>query len=247
MKALGIDIGGSGMKGAVVDIPSGKLVSERYRLETPRVSTPQAMAGVVQKIVDHFAWKGPIGVALPGPIKGGKTMTANNVHKSWIGADARKVFEGKTGRKVSVLNDADAAGLAEMKFGAGKNRKGVVVLLTFGTGIGSAVFVDGKLVPNTEFGQLPIRGKRGELRASARVRKEKGLNWKQWAKLVDEYINAVEQLIWPDLIIVGGGVSARAEKFLPYIKTHARIVPARLRNGAGIVGAALSTAVTTKK
>lgn len=240
MHILGIDIGGSGIKGAVVDTATGKYIAERYRLETPKRATPKAMAATVRDVARHFSWKGRIGCGMPGPIKHGRVLTANNLHQSWIGTEAVPLYAKATGCKVSVINDADAAGLAEMKFGAGKGRAGVVVVITLGTGIGSALFIDGALVPNTELGQIELRGKNAELRASARIREEKDLPWKKWANGVTEYLCAVENLIWPDLIIIGGGVSKKAEKFIPYLKTRTPVVPARLRNDAGIIGAALS-------
>ncbi len=239
MKALGIDIGGTGMKGAVVDTEAGVLLTERFRIKTPSPATPASMVKVVGKIIEHFNWEGPIGCAMPGPIKNGIMMTANNLDKSWIGIEAQTLFEKACGRKMSIINDADAAGLAEMRFGAGKLQNGVVLLLTLGTGIGSALFMDGKLIPNTEFGQIEIRGKKGERRASYRVKEEKDLSWTKWSKLVSEYIATVEQIIWPDLIIIGGGVSKESDKFLRRIKTQTTIVPAQLLNEAGIVGAAL--------
>jgi polyphosphate glucokinase len=208
-------------------------------VKTPQPATPEAMAHVFNGIVKHHKWQGPIGCAMPGPIKSGKVLTANNIDKSWIGVEAVELFGRACGRHVTVINDADAAGLAEIRFGAGKDKKGVVVLITLGTGIGSALFVDGELVPNTELGQIEVRGKNAERRASARIRKEKGWGWEKWAKAVAEYLHIVEQIIWPDLIIIGGGVSKSAGKFLPYIKSRAVIVPAQLRNDAGIIGAAL--------
>jgi polyphosphate glucokinase len=177
---------------------------------------------------------------MPGPIKDGAVLTANNLDKSWLGVKAHEVYGNACGCPVTVINDADAAGVAEMKFGAGKDVAGVVVLITIGTGIGSALFVDGRLVPNTELGQLSLRGKNAERRASDYSRTKKGLTWKQYAKALAEYIAAVESLIWPDLIIIGGGVSRKAHKFLPRIKSHAQLIPAQLQNEAGIVGAALS-------
>jgi len=240
MEALGIDIGGSGMKGAIVDTSTGVLLKERYRVETPHPATPEAMAEVVKNIVEHFVWRGPIGCAMPGPIKNGRLMTANNIHKSWVGVEAATLYSNACGQKVTVINDADAAGLAEVKFGAGKDQNGVVVLITLGTGIGSALFVDGRLVPNTELGQIEVRGKNAERRASARIRKEKDWSWKEWGEAVGEYLAMIEQLIWPDLIIIGGGVSKNAEKFLRAVKTRATVVAAQLRNDAGMIGAALS-------
>jgi polyphosphate glucokinase len=239
MKTLGIDIGGSGMKGAVVDTATGKFVTDRYRLKTPDGSTPDAMAEAVAKIVEHFLWKGRVGCAMPGPIKHGKVMTANNLDKSWVGAEAGKIYGRACGRAVAVINDADAAGIAEMRFGAGRNRRGVVLIITLGTGIGSALFVDGRLVPNTELGQIELGGKEAEELASSRARKERDWSWRKWAKHVDLYVRAVEELTWPDLIIIGGGVSRKAHKFIPRIRTKAKVVPAKLRNEAGIVGAAL--------
>jgi polyphosphate glucokinase len=242
MKALGIDVGGSGIKGAIVDTHTGRMVSPRYRVKTPVPPTPRAMAKVVARIVHHFGWKGLVGCGMPGPIVHGKIMTATNIDKTWIGQNVRDVYEKACGCRVSVVNDADAAGLAEMKFGAGKNSRGIVLVLTLGTGIGSALFVDGTLVPNTEFGQIELRGKIAEQRASARIRKAKGLSWQQWSNRLNEYFRAIETLLWPDLFIVGGGVSKKAGKFIPKLKTHAPVVPARLKNEAGIVGAALCAA-----
>lgn len=238
-RSLGIDIGGSGIKGAVVDIRTGKLVGARVRHQTPDHSTPDEVATVVARIVKHFAWKGPVGCGMPGPIIGGRVLTANNIDKSWLGVVAHSVLTKAVGHPVRVINDADAAGLAEMQFGAGRRAKGVVVLITLGTGIGSALFVDGVLVPNTEFGQIEVDGVNAERIASARIRKKKNMSWKKWSKHVQEYLDMLESLLWPDLIIIGGGVSRKAKKFLPRIRTRARLVPARLGNEAGIIGAAL--------
>lgn len=240
MKILGIDVGASGIKGAIVDTVAGLLLTDRHRIETPDPATPKSMAKVVAEIAQHFEWKGRIGCGMPGPIKDGKVLTANNIHKSWIGTEAEPLYGKASGCKVTVINDADAAGLAEMKFGAGKGKKGVVVLITLGTGIGSALFVDGRLVQNVELGQIEIRGKNAELRASGRIRKGKGLTWSAWGKAVNEYLHAVESIVWPDLIIIGGGMSKKSEKFLSHIDTRTKVVPAKLRNEAGIIGAALS-------
>ncbi|MFG1683366.1 polyphosphate--glucose phosphotransferase [Nonomuraea sp. NPDC049269] len=235
MEVLGIDIGGSGIKGAPVDTASGQLTQERLRIPTPQPAKPQGVSEVVVEIVKHFGWTGPIGVTFPGVVLNGVIMTAANVHHSWIGVDATKLFDGAT-----VLNDADAAGIAEMRFGEGQGREGTVIMLTFGTGIGSAVFVDGVLVPNTEFGHLQIHGKDAELRASDRAREEHGLTWEKWGGRVEEYLRHVEMLFWPSLFVIGGGVSKKADKFLPYVHVDTPIVPARLRNEAGIIGAALA-------
>lgn len=240
MNALGIDIGGSGIKGAVVDTVTGRIVTERYRLKTPVPATPTAVAQTVSRLLEHFSWKGRVGCGMPGPIIRGRLITAANIDREWVGADVRKVFHEGTGLRVSVINDADAAGRAEMAFGAGKGKNGVVLLLTFGTGIGSALFLDGRLIPNTEFGQIEHRGKPAEQRAAARVRKEKDLSWNAWAKRVNEYLRMVEGLLYPDLIIFGGGVSRKSARFLPKLRTLAPVVPAHLKNEAGIIGAALA-------
>jgi polyphosphate glucokinase len=242
MKILGIDIGGSGIKGALVDTRTGKLVSERLRLDTPSNSAPPKVARVVAELVTLSRWKGKIGCTFPGVIRRGIIYTAANMDKDWIGVNGETVLRRKTGCAVHLLNDADAAGIAEMQFGAGKNKAGVVLVLTFGTGIGSALFVDGKLVPNTELGHIELRSKEAEARAAARVRDEENLSWKKWAARVNEYLNRIEGLLSPDLMIIGGGVSKRSAEFLPLLETRARIVPARLRNDAGIVGAALAAA-----
>lgn len=247
MLALGIDIGGSGVKGAPVDTEAGKETAERFRLETPRPATPDAVAQRVGEVAKHFEWTGPVGVTFPGVVTRGKIHTAANMEPEWIGMDAVHLFGAVLGgagdnkaAALHVLNDADAAGVAEMTHGAGRGRDGVVLMLTFGTGIGSALFLDGRLVPNTEMGHLEIRGKDAEDRASARVRDEKDLSWEKWAGRVQEYLTKVEALFSPDLIIVGGGVSKHADKFLPLLKLRAEIVAAQLANEAGIVGAAMS-------
>ncbi|MBB2913298.1 polyphosphate glucokinase [Streptosporangium becharense] len=240
MEALGIDIGGSGIKGAPVDVATGRLTQERLRIPTPVPSSPEAVAEVVAKITKNFAWNGPVGVTFPGIVVDGVTRSAANVDKRWIGTDARKLFTGVTGVPVTVLNDADAAGLAEVAAGAAKDRPGVVMLLTFGTGIGSALLVDGKLVPNTELGHLEIRGKEAEKRASDHAREAHDLSWEEWAGKVQEYLEHVEALFSPSLFIIGGGVSKKADKFLPLLKIRTPIVPATLRNEAGIVGAAMA-------
>lgn len=242
MHILGIDVGATGIKGAVVDVSTGVFVTERHRVATPAPATPAAVARVTRTLVRHFRWTGRIGVGMPGPVKQGRVMTAINMHRSWVGTEAASLYREATGCTVSVLNDADAAGLAEMRFGAGKNEKGVVVVLTFGTGIGSSLFMDGRLVPNIELGQFEMRGKTAEQRAAARVRKQKSLTWEQWGRRVNEYLCRLEELTWPDLIILGGGASRKAEKFLPLLHTRARVVAAHLRNEAGIVGAALHAA-----
>ncbi len=242
MSILGVDIGGSGVKGAPVNLKKGKFATERLRIETPQPSTPGAVAKVVAKIVDHFALKGPFGCTFPAVVQHGVVKTAANVDDSWIGVDAEKLLRKKTGYPVVVLNDADAAGIAEMQYGAGQGVKGVVVVLTFGTGIGSAIFVDGKLLPNTEFGHVQLHGDDAEHYAAAQVRKNEDLGWKKWGQRVNEYLQYMEMLFSPDLFIIGGGVSKRHEKFFEYIDVHAEVVPAQLFNDAGIIGAALVAA-----
>jgi polyphosphate glucokinase len=238
---FGVDIGGSGIKGGVVDLDVGKLVGDRLRIPTPDPSRPEMVADVVKKIVDEFEWTGPLGVTLPAVIKQGVAHTAANIDKAWLGTDASALFAERLGRgqhEVVVLNDADAAGVAEISYGWPDDQKGVVVLLTFGTGIGSALFLDGKLIPNTEFGHLEVDGHDAETRAAASVKEEKDLSWDEWAHRVTRYIRSLEDLIWPDLIIAGGGVSKKADKWLPLLKVRTRVVAAELRNDAGIVGAA---------
>lgn len=240
MTFLGIDIGGSGIKGAPVDTAKGELVADRFRIPTPQPSVPAAVADVVAQIVKHFEWRGPVGCTFPAVIKNGVAHSAANVDKRWIGTNGQQLIEQKTGCPVLLLNDADAAGFAEMQYGAGRGHKGVVIMLTLGTGIGSAIFVDGKLVPNTEFGHMEIRGKDAEDRASDRIRKDEDLSWKKWARRVNEFLARMEALFSPDLFIVGGGVSKKHDRWLSYINTQAEIVPAQSLNEAGIIGAALA-------
>jgi polyphosphate glucokinase len=239
---LGIDIGGSGIKSAVVDVVSGDLVTERQRTDTPIESTPRAVAEVVKAQIDELGWSGQVGVTFPAVVKHGVTRTAANVDKSWIGTNADEVFTEVTGLDVTVLNDADAAGLAEVRFGAAKGVGGVVLLLTFGTGIGSALFVDGRLVPNTELGHLEIDGHDAETRAAASVREREDMTWPHWAKRVQRYLSHVEALFTPDLFVVGGGVSKRSDKWVPLLELQTPVRPAQLLNEAGIVGAALAAA-----
>jgi polyphosphate glucokinase len=238
---LGIDIGGSGIKAAPVDTATGELTAERQKLETPHPATPDAVVDVVAQLARAFHWTGPAGVTFPGVVVNGVIHTAANLDHAWIGVDAVKTLEASTKLPVTVLNDADAAGVAEMRFGAGKGVGGTVLLLTFGTGIGSALFTDGVLVPNTEFGHVEIRGKDAERRASELAREEHDLSWDTWAGRVDEYLSHVEALLSPGLIIIGGGVSRKADRFLPLLTgLRAKVVPAALQNEAGIVGAAMA-------
>ena len=240
MDVLGIDVGGTGIKAAPVNLEKGVLLAERHRIVTPQPATPEAVALVIRHLVRHFQWKGPLGCGVPCVIKQGVAYTAANLDKRWIDTDVRRLLQRTTRCPVTVLNDADAAGLAEMHFGAGANHTGVVMMVTLGTGIGSSLFVDGRLVPNLELGHLIMRGKEAESRASDRARRVKNLSWKQWAKRVNEYLLYLEALLFPDLIIIGGGASKDHEKFLHRLKTRAKVVPAQLLNEAGIIGAALA-------
>lgn len=240
---LGIDIGGSGIKGAPVDVAAGVLQTERLRLLTPQPATPQAVAQTVRELVDHFSWQGPIGCTFPAIVHNGATLSAANVDKSWVGAPAQQILSDAVGQPLLLLNDADAAGLAEAAFGAARGVAGVVIMLTLGTGIGSALVVDGKLVPNTELGHLQFKGGIAEKYCSAKAREDQGLKWKEYALRLNEYLNHLELLFSPDLIIIGGGISRKHEKFLPELNLRTPVVPAALRNDAGIVGAALAAAV----
>lgn len=240
MKVLGIDIGGSGIKGAPVDTDTGLLLSDRVRIPTPSPSTPEAVAEVVARVAGSFGDTAICGCTFPAIVQSGMVRSAANVDKSWIGVDGDALLSRATGRTVALLNDADAAGIAEMTFGAGRGNMGVVMILTFGTGIGSAIFTHGKLVPNTELGHLKIRGADAEHRASDRARKDERLSWDEWAERVNEYLTELEALFSPDLFIFGGGVSKHHEKFFPMLTTNAPLVPASLLNEAGIVGAALA-------
>ena len=237
---FGIDIGGSGMKAAVVDLDTGELVSERIRIPTPKPATPDAMAAVAAELVRRHGWSAPFGVGFPGIVHHGVVHSAANVDDAWIGVDADRVFTEACGVDVAMINDADAAGLAEVRWGAGRDVPGVVLVLTFGTGIGSALFVDGDLVPNTELGHLELDGRDAESYAAASVREREGLGWAEWAPRVERYLRHVEMLFSPDLIIVGGGASKAADEWLPAISIDTRIVPAAMANNAGIVGAALA-------
>jgi polyphosphate glucokinase len=239
MAVLGIDVGGSGIKGVPVDLETGELTGERYRLPTPVNAKPYDVAETVSNLVKHFNYSGLIGVGFPAVIRGGVVKTAANIHHSWIEINAETLFRNATGCQVYVLNDADAAGVAEMKYGIGRDRwKGVVFMITIGTGLGTALFTDGKLVPNTELGHIEIRGKDAEKRASDAARQEKKMSWEEWGGKFNEYLGCLERLFWPDLFILGGGVSKVASKFMPYLHLHTEVAIAQLLNQAGIVGAA---------
>jgi polyphosphate glucokinase len=240
---LGIDIGGSGIKGAPVDVDSGSLLAPRFRLRTPNPAKPRPVAETVGEVVRHFAWSGPIGCGFPAVVQSGVVRSAANIHNKWIGVDAQALFAETCGYPVKVVNDADAAGLAEMTFGAGQGRKGVVLVITIGTGLGSALFTDGHLVPNTELGHIEIDGEDAETRASDAARQREKLSWKRWGKRFNKYLSTLEYLFSPDLIILGGGISKDHEKFLPLLKLRAEVQPAKLLNEAGIIGAALAARV----
>ena len=240
-RGFGVDVGGSGVKGGVVDLDTGKLIGERFKLLTPQPSTPAAIAETVAEVVRHFDWTGPLGVTYPGVVVNGVVQTAANVDKAWIGTNASEIIGAALGgRQVTVLNDADAAGLAEERYGAGRDESGVVVLLTFGTGIGSAVIHKGVLLPNTEFGHLEVGGKEAEHRAASSVKERKDWSYQRWSEEVTKVLVAVENLIWPDLFIAGGGISRKSEKWIPLLKNRTPVVAAELLNEAGIVGAAMA-------
>lgn len=240
---LGIDIGGSGIKANLVDPETGELKAERLKLPTPDPSLPQAVAEVVGKMVEHFEYRGPVGCTFPAIVKAGVTLSAANVDKSWIGCRAADLFAAATGQNVLVVNDADAAGVAEVAFGAARGLTGVVVILTLGTGIGSSVFLDGRLLPNTEFGHLQFKGYESvEDWAAASVKDNEDLTWKEWALRLDAYLKHLDQVLSPSVIILGGGVSRRWEKWAHHLTVSVEVVPAALRNEAGIVGAAVLAA-----
>jgi polyphosphate glucokinase len=238
---FGIDVGGSGIKGAVVDLNTGQLVGDRIKLLTPQPATPSAVAKTIAEVVKAFEWTGPLGVTYPGVVTHGVVQTAANVDKSWIGTNARDVISAAlNGQEVTILNDADAAGLAEERFGAGKGNSGLVVLLTFGTGIGSAVIHNGTLIPNTEFGHLEVGGKEAEHRAASSVKERKNWTYEKWAKQVTKVLVAIENAIWPDLFIAGGGISRKGDQWVPLLQNRTPVVAAALQNTAGIVGAAMA-------
>jgi polyphosphate glucokinase len=238
MKALGIDIGGSAVKGAPVDTTTGRLLAERLRIATPKPLSPAQMARAIAQIVAHFKWRGPVGIGFPGVIQGSFIRTSANMHPRFIDSDGGKLFTKAARHRVALTNDAAAAALAEMRFGVGRGFRGKALLLTLGTGVGSALAIDGKIFP-TELGHLPYKGKSYEKFVAASVREKEDISWEKWGRRLGKYIRALESLFWPDLIIVGGGVSSKHEKFFPHVKSRAKLVPAKSLNQAGIVGAAL--------
>jgi polyphosphate glucokinase len=241
-RGFGIDVGGSGIKGGIVDLDTGALIGDRIKLLTPQPATPSAVAKTIAEVVNGFGWTGPLGVTYPGVVTHGVVQTAANVDKAWIGTNAVDVISSElNGQDVSVLNDADAAGLAEERYGAGKGNSGLVVLLTFGTGIGSAVIHNGTLIPNTELGHLEVGGKEAEQRAASSVKERNNWSYEKWAAQVTRVLVAIENVMWPDLFIAGGGISRKADKWLPLLKNRTPVVAASLQNTAGIVGAAMAS------
>ena len=240
MNVFGLDIGGSGIKGAPVDTKTGALVGERIRVPTPRAGRPDDVVATAVRVISKARWDGPVGIGFPGVVKEGVIHTAANVDKAFIGFDLAERLRRELGSPVRIVNDADAAGLAEVRWGAGVGVEGVILMLTLGTGIGTALFIGGKLVPNTELGHIELNGRDAETYASDRARKVDNLTWQDWSVRLQEYLRKMEDLFWPDLIVVGGGVSKRSEKFLPHVKTRTEIVPAEMLNAAGIAGAALA-------
>nr|WP_319570642.1 ROK family protein [uncultured Draconibacterium sp.] len=240
MEVLGIDFGGSGIKGAIVDTKTGELVTERHRIETPQPATPDAVAEVMAQLTHHFNWKGKVGVGVPAVVKNGVMLTAANIDKSWIGQEVNKQLSDKTGCEVECVNDADAAGIAEIHFGAGAKEKGMVFLLTVGTGIGTVIFIDKHLVPNLELGHLEFNGKTIERYSADSVRKRKNLSWEEWGKRLNKVLDYYDKMFNPNLFIIGGGVSKKMDKFEDCIKLDTPVVPAEMQNNAGIIGAALN-------
>ncbi|TWS20109.1 ROK family protein [Tsukamurella asaccharolytica] len=238
---FGVDIGGSGIKGGIVDMDTGDLVGERFKVPTPQPATPGACAGAVREVIGHFGWDGPAGITVPAVVTNGTVRSAANIDSAWVGTDAGELFSSTLNRPVTVLNDADAAGLAEDRYGAGRDFDGVILLLTLGTGIGSALLYRGTLVPNTEFGHLEVEGKEAEHRAASSVKDRRGWSYEKWAGQVSLVFREYEKLLWPDLIIVGGGVSRKADKWVPLLEVRTPVIPAELQNTAGIVGAAMAS------
>jgi polyphosphate glucokinase len=238
MQVLGVDIGGSSIKAAPVDVRTGKLTAERLRLETPQQLPPEAMAARLATVVGHFSWHGPVGIGFPAALRNGVALTAANIAPDWLHLDVAALLTKVCPGPVTVVNDADAAGLAELKFGAGVGEEGVVILVTVGTGLGTALFVDGHLLPNTELGHLYLGNVEAEWFASDAARIREGLDWPEWSLRLADFLCHLEKLFWPDLLIIGGGTSYYYEKFFPLAGLATRVVPAQLFNDAGIVGAA---------
>ena len=237
---LGIDIGGTGIKGAIVNVESGTLVTDRHKIATPQPATPESVIATVKELVDRLEWKGKIGCGFPAAVKHEIVKTASNIDDSWIGVNAAAEIEKVTGCKAHVINDVDAAGQGEVAFGAGKDMIGTIMMVALGTGIGTAIFSEGQLLPNTELGHLKLHGKIAEHYAANSIREKEDLGWKEFGKRVNEYLQLVEFLFWPDMIIIGGGVSKKYENFSKHFDVECEVAPATLRNNAGIIGAALA-------
>jgi len=242
---FGVDIGGSGTKGARVNLETGELASDRIKFPTPRSYAIDDVVQTVLDVVSRAGWDGPFGCTFPGIVKRGVLYSAANLGPHWLGVDLAGLLAERSGREVAVLNDADAAGVAEVDFGAARGREGVVIVTTLGTGIGSALFLDGKLVPNTEFGHLELDGEIAEARASSAAKEREGLSYKAWAPRLQRFYGHLDFLFSPDLIVVGGGISRKSNKFLPLLDLRSEIVPAQLENQAGIAGAAMAAAEKT--
>lgn len=240
MEVLGIDIGGSGIKGAIVDTTNGQLITDRHRIPTPKKAKPDDVAEVLHEVISHFNWQGICGCGFPAVIQNGVVKTAANIHDSWIGINADEFFTEKHQSTITVLNDADAAGIAEMKFGHGKGKNGVVLIITIGTGLGTSFFINGQLFPNTELGHIEIKGMKAEKYASDAARKDDDLKWEAWGKRFNEYLNTMHRLFWPELIILGGGASKKLHKFENVLMCKAPVVAASMQNNAGIIGAAIN-------
>jgi polyphosphate glucokinase len=240
MEILGIDVGGSGIKGAIVDTKKGELITERYRIQTPKPATPPAMIKTIEDIINNFDWNGPVGCGFPAAVKNDIVKTASNIDDSWIGVNASKQIEKETGCPTLLINDVDAAGYAEAEFGAGKDCNGTIFMAAFGTGIGTALFHNRQLVPNTELGHIPMHDMSAEKYAANSIREKQNLSWEEWGGRVNEYLQLIEFLLWPDIIIIGGGVSKEFSKYETFLKLETDVVPAQSRNHAGIIGAALA-------
>lgn len=247
MKILGIDIGGTGIKGAIVDTKKGELITERFRIPTPQPATPDAVLDAVTQIVNEFDWKGPIGCGFPSPIRHEIIKKASNMHQSWVGVNASERIEKVTGCPTHMVNDADAAGLCEVKFGAAKNEKGVVMMITCGTGVGSGLFIKKKLVPNTEFGFIHVDGTKAEYYCSKSAKEKENLDWETWGNRLNKYLQRLEELFWPDLFVIGGSISKQFNEYESFLKLDSKVVPAESRNHAGIIGAALSAKQSISK
>jgi polyphosphate glucokinase len=247
MDILGIDVGGSGIKGAIVDTQKGELITERYRIPTPKPAVPSSMIDTIDDIIRNFDWRGIVGCGFPAALKDGIVKTASNIDDSWIGVDASAQIEKETGCRTYIVNDVDAAGYAEVEFGAGMHRHGTIFIAAFGTGIGTALFHNQQLVPKTELGHITLHGMPAEDYAANSVRKRLDLSWEEWGGRVNEYLKKIEALFWPDIIIIGGGVSKHFDKFTPFLKLDTETVPAENRNHAGIIGAALAASANEKR